>query len=166
MKIIDLLNEGRDSYLYHATALNSAIRIISSNNMSSKTKHIINGKKVTGISLTRDKNFAFSWNMNGLSNVVFVLNQSLLSQNKKIVPLDYYSTTDEKYLRHDLNGTEKDRRKKSFAEAEEFVIGSINNLDRYLVSISVKDQKTLDILNSNPEDYSILLNHPLFNKIK
>ena len=61
MKIQEILTEGRDAPLYHATDVKSAQLILSSNIMEPRTDQYVNGKQIYGVSLTRTRNFTNVW---------------------------------------------------------------------------------------------------------
>jgi len=141
--IVDLLNEEvRPDVLYHAIRWTpDIVQILADNELKAtvlqmaarpsktpgktfrdqfKDKDIKKGH-VAGVSLTRSRNLAQKWgDIWGKSHgVILKLDRAGLKQNYKIIP---YSWLD--FTRH---------------EAEEFVVGPIKNLDRYLLGIYTKE---------------------------
>jgi ribosomal protein S18 acetylase RimI-like enzyme len=134
MKLNQLLEKiSTGPLLYHATNLDSVVHILSGNSLRADTEHLISDinpelrhqmrdkndygdrdDTVSGVSLTRDKKFAEGW-----SDVILVIDWNKLKQNHKIKQVSYYG---------DDAGSNRE-------ESEEFVIGSIKNLDRYIAGI-------------------------------
>lgn len=152
MKLIRLLTENRAN-LYHGTSIDNLYDILSMNVLLSKTSHMVRQGKsfrpddvdsfgyVEGVSLTRSKRFAQDWVSN--EGAVLELDGNRLKQKHRIIPLDYYGN----------------RR-----EAEEFVVGSIRNLDQFLIAIHLS-QDTLEWLKEQDEifpdgGYDEIINHP------
>lgn len=142
MKIRDLLeccsrmNESKSSPLYHATGIYRACDILKSNTLLANTDQYFGDDKVMGVSLSRDLNFVKGPSLpNPRAKVIFVLDQEKLSHNYKIKPINYFTT------HHDINlpkdEIESGIRKGLMAEAEEFVIGDIKNLDKYIIKIII-----------------------------
>jgi hypothetical protein len=79
---------------------------------------------IYGVSLTRDKRFAKSWGyQDSDNNIIFVLNQDMMKKDgHKIAPLNFYHKVAKNW-----RGDE--------TESEEFHIGNIEPLTRYLISI-------------------------------
>lgn len=173
MFLRELIEEGaRPAYLYHATAIDHAARIVAMNQILGKTehrtqlpfarpstiaipKHVNQYGNVAGVSLTRSLSFAKAWRSN--DGVIFVLDQEKLRSNHLIRPFLYYRTPEKMH--------------QNKREAEEFVIGSkgIKPLDRYLVKI-LMSRETLEYIQNENEDflndpeqslYYYLVNHPL-----
>jgi hypothetical protein len=110
----EFLTEGRDASLYHGTTYGAGIAIIQQNSIRPTTTHsnyklkrppkypkeapkdAVTGKhhphyedhELPGISLTRSLKFAIYWSR----NLVLELNQRKLTQNYKIVPLQYWQS--------------------------------------------------------------------------
>jgi hypothetical protein len=137
MQLIDLF-ESMEHFLYHGTDINNVKEILSSNTISAITEHSRNGKIINGVSLTRDKRYAWDWS--GLPfnrcGVVFVLDWKKLKHNKKITQIDYFQNSQYR-KRNPIDKT---------AEAEEFVVGPITPLDRYLVSVEIHRKTWIDFL--------------------
>jgi ribosomal protein S18 acetylase RimI-like enzyme len=113
--------------VYHATSLEFIKSILDTNTLRADTHHneheiypelkqkaINSSKTIQGVSLTRDKNFAEEW-----ADVVLVLDLNRIKQNLKVKQVAYFA-----------DDTANNRE-----ESEEFVIGSIKNLNRYLIGI-------------------------------
>lgn len=151
------LYEGRDAHLYHATSFRGAKHIILDNKIGEYTEQEIAGRMIKGVSLTRDIRFAHRWD-----NVVLQIDQARLAQDKKIMPIDYHGMS-----------LLKTRRQGNSAEAEEFVIGPISPLDRYLTAVMVRaaalDQTELAAGNivmklnayADNQTFAAIAKHPL-----
>lgn len=161
MRIDELFESVHPAVLYHCTAADSAGKIIYTNTILDNTDHNVRlpyGKtrtgfrptdinkydNVKGVSLSRNPFFARRWGSG--EGVVLVLDGEKLRQNYRIVPFDYY---------------------KNRAEAEEFLVGPLKNVNRYLKSI-VMSQKTFDELQEYDDQfieghkpYEDILTHPL-----
>lgn len=130
MKFKQFLEEGRDAHLYHATNMSALVSMLKEDKISGHTIHSARGIRPNlkhkhqrqhdnGVSLTRYFEYAMTW-----GPVVLVLDQRKLAQKHKIVPVDwYYDTSDHSVMYRE--------------EAEEFVIGDIKNLKRYLLGIQI-----------------------------
>lgn len=103
--IYEMLTEGRDAPLYHATGYDKLRGIVDSNYLQAMTRQEINSKAVKGVSLTREFRFAKKWN----DGVILQIDQRKLAQTYKIIPFDYWEKSS--YRRKNL----------AHAEAEEFV---------------------------------------------
>lgn len=126
------LIEGRDAPLYHGTSLGNALKIIKGNEIWGGTQHDLNrdDEPVFGVSLTRSKHLAQGFA--GNNGVVFELDQAKLVQNHKLVPIDYWAfhNPKKKSLRGLGPHVGGDR-----YEYEEFCVGSIEPLNRFLKAI-------------------------------
>ena len=122
-----------------------------------------------GISLTRDIRFAVQWAsgfgdkwVTGeiLAGVILTLNQGLLHRDvgKRLQPIDYFQITDLSGPMHDnliASGIPKPKRRQGkYAEAEEFLIGDLTNLNKYLIGF------TLVTTLSTAEELSTYLPEP------
>lgn len=155
-----VLMEGRDAPLFHGTNPHSAVRIIQDNSIEAHTKHFDADHqslwRVPGVSLSRDYRAAKNF-----GGIVFVIDQTKLAQSRQITPISYWGKSKEPAMAGETHRTGQ------FAEAEEFVPGSIS-LPKYCIEIRI-DQTTYDRL-SKPrgapfEDeqkfYRPLTTHPL-----
>lgn len=155
-----VLMEGRDAPLFHGTNPHSAVRILQDNKIEAHTKHFDAEHqalwRVPGVSLSRDYRAA-----KGFGGIVFVIDQTKLAQTKQITPVSYWGKSEEPGM------VGKHHREDQFAEAEEFVTGSIS-LPKYCTEIRM-DQTTFDRLTQKrgapfDEDrkfYRPLTTHPL-----
>lgn len=157
----------RPGVLYHGSDPDNVVQIIMADRINGSTPHyatpikVIKGynravplgfrkheieqfDNVYGVSLTRDPNFARRWK-SGLG-IVLVLDEQKLRHNFRMVPVNYYG----------------DR-----SESEEFVVGAIKPLSRYLLSIEVSAQVMQEMLDEDeaygPDDgrYTPITEHPL-----
>lgn len=147
-----------EGYLYHITNADDAARIIATNSMKPLTSHPSDrlgmaGSKnasatgyISGVSLTRDVNFSKTW-VSG-KGVVFVLDASRIRHNIKLRPIDYYaSRSREQAVSAKRSGYGAVR-----SEAEEFAIGGIPNIDRYIVEVRIPKSLYDECVYDN-EDY-------------
>jgi hypothetical protein len=158
MRWTEILNERGEAHLYHITNAEDAARIIFSNEMKPLTSHHserlglagskLDGGKgyITGVSLTRDIGFAKTWRSG--EGAIFVLDAVRLRQNVRLRPIDYYAVGS-----RDKAATAKRSGHGSVrSEAEEFAIGGIKNLDRYVVEIRIQRREYEECIADN-EDY-------------
>jgi hypothetical protein len=160
--------EGRDAPLYHGTSGFSAARIVAADTIlpnSNQHQHAHNGflrhdelegeaTIMRGVSLTRSLKLAFEF-----GEIVLVLDQRRLSQTHRIEPLDYWGHSPSIEA---LGG----RRQGKQAEAEEFVIGPVRPLSRFLEAILItpRAHKRFTAMRQGQDDVSMidaLLKHPL-----
>jgi hypothetical protein len=154
MRWTEILNERGEGYLYHITNADDAARILYTNTIKPMTNHpaerlgMVGSKRVNeygvvlGASLTRDSNFSKIWRSG--QGVVFVINPVRLRQSIKLRPIDYY---------HGNRGKEgKSGYGAPRSESEEFAIGGIPNLDRYLDEVRMS-QKLFDECEEDNADY-------------
>jgi hypothetical protein len=149
MNLQDLF-ENRSFPLYHGTSIFKASEIIKQNailSATTHTRHPVFGKEnaVNGVSLTRSSIVAHRF-----GPVVFVLDQSKLRQKYRIEPMDYW---------HYEAGD--NRRQYNYEEQEEFLVGTIAPLSRYLTAI-LYDSKSGRLANI-PD---MIVNHPLARPVK
>lgn len=173
MRLHDILrlNEGvNDNLLYHATEVDTAIQILDQNMIEARTSHseslrlrldhlgvrkseIRSGPTqqwIEGVSMTRSLPFARSWKKVG---VVLAFDARALRSRYRLIPMTYYA-------RHQENTP-------SMPEAEEFLLGPLKDVNRYLSAIYIS-KFTLDAIQNStfpfereePEDYADLLNDP------
>lgn len=153
MHLYDLV-EGRDAPLYHATDLVAIVDILGSNVVQGKANLPVNkfsafrdkdkdrfvdqDQHVHGVSLTRDIRFAKYWD-----DYIIVFDQSKLQARFRIQPF-YYFQQGNKY-RHGEH-----------AEAEEFLMGDIQGVTKYISKIIVADEALDEV--EEYKDY--LFKHP------
>lgn len=154
MILREIFLEGREAPLYHGAGLGGAMRIIEDNVFEARTHHIPKPggftEDVFGVSLTRSFEIARYF-----GDIIFVLDQRKLAYRYKIVPHDFWGLSKEPQV------TGIGRRRGDYAEAEEFVIGPIEQADRYIISICVlaRDLKTMK--HRFPDSALLLFDHPL-----
>jgi hypothetical protein len=166
------LEEGRDAPLYHATEYGSIISILQSNTIKGNTEQTpeFKSKKkyvkdkwgtIYGISLTRNIRFAHEW-LNGLmgSGAILELDQRKLAQNYKIIAYNFHSYDGARQGNHELGlGHDSDHGDMHpYNQSEEFIVGSVKNVDKYLKKIIVIDDKW--------KKNETLKNHPLIWDLK
>lgn len=138
MRIVEgRLLEGADAPLFHGTTYENAVKIIQQDTIKARTGHRINKtdkNKTMGVSLSRD------WRVPGaFGNVIFEVDQRLLRQSHKIVPMNYSESIP-----------------RGWAEAEEFLIGPLTDLNRYLLTIYI-----VRVLGkAHRPEYNEIMRHP------
>lgn len=142
MRYHEIVEAVRPFHLYHATDSQNALDILRDDAIHAATTQEIAGRSVQGVSLTRSKYFAENYN-----DVVLVLDGEKLKQRKKLVPFvhPYYA----------IDGT------MPRAESEEFAIGPIEGLDRYLLAVYVSPNT---IYGVTPQEMVSLRRHPKFRR--
>lgn len=158
MLVLDLL-ETRTAALYHGCGLGGALQIIQKNTLEDRTSHelpISGGitQSVTGTSLSRSLSVAREF-----GDVVFEFDQGRLRQRFRLIPIDYWGRGSEP----DLAGV--GRRQGKYAEAEEFLVGPLTNVMRYVTALYMT-QKRFDWAQKYLEASQPLLTHPLLKIIK
>jgi len=167
LELFDVNEAVRGGVLYHGTDPDNAVQIMAADRINGSTPHnakplrVVNGvnklvplgfrqheierfDNVYGVSLTRDPNFARRWKSG--QGVVLVLDEQKLRQKFRMMPVNYYG----------------DR-----TESEEFVVGAIQPLSRYLVAIEVAEGVMQEMVEEDevyaPGDgrYELITNHPL-----
>lgn len=130
-----LLEDVRPQYLYHATTIESAKQILKENKLSANTTQwlLLDKKFVCGVSLARNKYASHDFVLNDYDNnrwdsienngyILFILDYDKLKQTNKIIPYTYFYNTSGEYT------FPKE-------EYEEFVVGDIKNLTKYIVGV-------------------------------
>ena len=154
--LYDLFESVRPAVLSHGTGPDEAVQIIFQNvllghtahmaqaHVKARAKHIDKFDDIYGVSLTRDVNFARKWTSG--EGVVLQFDGNLLKRDFRIIPFDFY----------------QNRR-----ESEEFLIGNLKPVNRYLVGIAISEE-TARTCEERDEDYdedyrmyTQLLTHPL-----
>ena len=160
------LDEGRDAPLYHGAGLASAISILKENEIWASTQQHKTAMAALGVNHMADKTdteFGVSLSRDirisrNFGEVVFELDQRKLAQRYKIIPFDYWTASNPKGQSVRAKGPNApgDR-----YEAEEFLIGSITPLNRYLIAIHLT-QKVFDKYERDfPKHAAMVLYHPL-----
>lgn len=147
--------------LFHGTSPDSAGKILYSDTIRAMTTHggyklSRNEQYVAGVSLTRSLQFAREYHSE-VRAVVFALDARALRARTKIIPVDYFANTKK-------NGDYYRVRK----ESEEFAIGDIKPLSRYLKWIEMPKSLWQECFEQDEEYnpgqnilYGDLLHHPL-----
>ena len=137
--------KGKD-ILYHSTTQYALEDILKSNTLLDRT---IQGFKTSngvvekkGVSLTRNYDFKYEI-------FTLILDGAKIRQNYKLIPFDYFASPP---AGDTIQYTPKNspKREKDTIEYEEFVIGSVKNLNKYLLAIRCNfesSQKELSALN-------------------
>lgn len=158
MKITEILTEAREAPLYHVMGEEKAAAVFASDTMPARWKHDIPGRgQVTGNSFTRNKYYKQT-DYAGAEGFVcrIVVDQNRLAQTHKIIPVhgelvhDY--STEKKWRSDfgiddpvDINKLAKDpsnldrggNKEHTDMMDEEFVVGDITNLHRYITQIDI-----------------------------
>ena len=162
MHLNDLFEAVRPALLYHCTP--AAEEILRSNEILAKTPHSVRlpyGRtrpgfrpaetdkfnNVYGVSLTRNPFFARRWGSG--EGIVLVLDAAKLNRDYRLVAIDHYNGITQR------------------SESEEFLVGPLKNVKKYLVSIQMS-QQTYDEMNEYNDQfieghkpYELVLNSPL-----
>jgi hypothetical protein len=173
----DFLNEGiNDNLLYSWISNEKIINIIETDKIYGNFKHTINNKDYYGNSFSRNKNLIIDH-----YRIRITIDKSLLTMNYKIIPLDgeiihrkidfkdewkYNKYRDRNPKKTHIFGDQKiskDFDKHRFDE--EFVLGDIKNISRYITEINISTEKW----NSENIDENIINELKIYcdkNKIK
>jgi hypothetical protein len=155
--LVSDLTETRAASLYHGCGLGGALQIIARNTLEDRTQHELapGSEPVTGTSLSRSLRVAW-----GFGDVVFEFDQTRLRQRFRLIPVDYWHRA----LEPDLTGV--GRRRGKYAEAEEFLIGPLTNVMRYVTAIHMTPQRLAWAMKYHQEQSQPLLTHPLLKVIE
>lgn len=151
MRYRQILTEAGDAPLYHGTPARRAAAIIRTDAIEPRTAHRIAGRRVAGVSTSRSLGYARHWGRVEAgtgSVVVFRLDGRRLAQDFRILPHDTYAAADWFPELHRY-------------EAEEFVVGRIAPLARYLSGIIVDRQTWTRLRRAR----GALARHPLLTVI-
>lgn len=167
----DYLTEARMAPLYHGTSVDSASNILKYNminGMTQQTAPHLSGRKIekyktgwhdgerhliSGVSLSRNPRIAFNF-----GPIVFEFDQAKLMQNYKIRPINHFWTRGPANDPHNPARQVAGKNKDWYNESEEFLIGSLKEMDKYLISILHK-------IPSNELPVAIR-NHPKLRQVK
>ena len=175
MRFREIITEGRDAALYHGASFLGAISILKADEILASSEHDRSVLTVTsrptnkaderpihGVSLTRSKRVAFDFGA-----VVFAIDQRKLAQTHRLLPMDYWAADNPRAAKPTLRGPHQklgDR-----YEAEEFCIGPIKPLARFLTAIymTTRGRSSLEHQYQKvPEQIAPLLNHPLLRMVR
>lgn len=146
------LEESRSAPLYHGTSLDNAWEILKRDILQARSHHthkllgFVRGKTkiaysndfsdsekvVSGVSLTRSFQKAKSF-----GPFIFELDQIKLTHNYKILPVQYFNTVSSMAGARTSRAQALYGKPGSSSEAEEFVLGSIKNIDKYIIALHV-----------------------------
>jgi hypothetical protein len=115
----------RSALLYHFTTPRGLEGILGSDRLLANTQHIIGGKLAQGVSLTRDPRFDFEEG----KPFRIALDWTALKQRHRIIPVRAGETHDDH---------KADPASQYGNEAEEFVIGQVPHVSRYLRGLGVR----------------------------
>jgi hypothetical protein len=142
MRVRDILSEGRDAPLFHATNYQAALSIIGANRIAPNPDRpqLVNGKSVLGVSLTRRWDLATQW-----ARVVFELDQSAVVTRHRVVPFSMDGThrpnAPTRLMIHDPDNPFSTRRnhgeRNTRMEAEEFCVGGVSPLRPYVIKVHI-----------------------------
>lgn len=169
-EISEHLIEGRDAPIYHGTNWFAANRIVEDDQLAAKTFHVMKvnntmNSMISGISFSRDLRLSMTF-----GPVVFVFDQAKIVRNHKLKPIDFWGFSRETQF--------GGRRQEQYAESEEFLLGPLVGMSRYLIEIRgnarqlnqearAKGIITLGdagkLVNGTVEDepYKAIVHHPL-----
>jgi hypothetical protein len=156
------LIEGRDAPLYHATSVGNLNNMLEEKAMTAETMHRINGKNVKGTSLTRNFSYAM-WFAGAASfkagtDIIIELDQRKLTQNYKIVPVNYdYLNSYKKAPARNMSIPGKPY---TGSEYEEFVIGTVRDINKYILKIHASSEILYAHTDSYGDHSSLIIKHP------
>jgi hypothetical protein len=157
------IKEGRDAPLYHGTSAMLAADIISQDAITAGYNEVrlANGDIVEGVSLTRDPRVALRF-----GPVVFELDQAkLVRDGHRMIPHDHWGTGSDELSGDDATDTAPLRTGIRY-EAEELVVGSIEDLSRYLRAIHFDASVLGEPLGTAYGNAcSIVTEHPLSHEV-
>lgn len=156
--------------LYHSTSYSSCMDIINQNEIFEASKQNIkfkyssnnpnfnqNSKNYSGVSLTRNSEHEFN-------DVQLILNGEAIKRDfgKRLMPFDF----------HSYSNMGKGNPKRILFEEEEFLIGPLTNVKKYLIGIRIMNVYTTleNFIEEDPEGYNMFseivnqLNVPFFDK--
>lgn len=149
--------------LYHSTFIDKLLNILTDNEIKPKTTQKIltkfNGdsKYYNGVSLTRNVNLVFN-------DVQLILDGDAIKRDfgKRLVPHDYFAQFGSK--------TKSDTSRSDYNESEEFFIGTLESISKYLLGIrfALSKETIEDFKMSEPDFFSTFKEKvgdiPLYNK--
>lgn len=147
MRAWEILFEGRDAPLYHSMQWNKAIIVFSKDEMPAHHIHKLAGKKIKGTSFSRNPKLGNRASPN-YGPIWIEFDQRKLSQRYKIMPLDadlvnFYGRMQnfpQSLGPKQRQQTDKNLRTEFGSQhAEEFVLGDIKPLHKFIKSISIID---------------------------
>ena len=114
--------------LYHSTFISRVMEIITNNKIEAKTTQKIltkfndESKSYNGVSLTRNVNLIFS-------DIQLILDGDAIKRDfgKRVIPHDYFAQFGTK--------TKADNSRSDYNESEEFFIGTLEPISKYLLGI-------------------------------
>lgn len=138
-----LISELRASYLYHFSNPFNLLQILKDNKIKASTSP--NAEESRGyVSFTRNRNFymeAPSISVN--THCALILDWEKMANNLKIKPFNFYR---DRYS-HNTRGLVYTR------EQEERILGDVDNIDKYILGILVREPKKIQFfLNSNKKN--------------
>jgi len=139
------LEEGRDAPLYHGT--DNTIKVLDSNTLKGNNSHSYKTLMIdkpgyaTGVSLTRNLKVASQFQKwaDHTNYAILELDQRKLAQSHKIIPVNFWNGVNKK----EPSRAKSLPKQEVGSEYEEFVLGDIKNLDKYI--------KRIFIFNKNSE---------------
>ncbi len=158
IKLVDIIKESilKTSFkgkniLYHSTYIDKILNIISNNEIEPKTtqkiltKFTSDDSSYNGVSLTRNANLKFG-------DIQLMLDGDLIKRDfgKKLIPYDHFSQFGSKVK---SNNTRSD-----YNESEEFLIGALNPISKYLLGIRFmfSKEEIEEFKTEEPEIFSLL----------
>lgn len=185
MRANEFINEERGGYLYHGMPKAKAITVFANDSMPANWQSNIPGVgRINGNSFSRNKLYGTEYSYGGYL-VQLTVDQTKLAQTHKMIPVNaerVYRLAATNNNRRELGKPEQDianmpsstndrfKRDPRGRMDEEFVVGDINNLHKYVVAISLidsNDARRIDpasafMLTNYCKKYNIQLNGPDF----
>lgn len=137
----EFITEGRDAPLYHGTTLDTAMQILKHDMIQGRTNHenrilgINKPGSTGGVSLSRSFKIS-EW----FGEVIFELDQRKLTHNYRINPVQFFSSQGPMLSARTKKLGGNKVLSGRHTEAEEFVIGSIKNVSKYITKIHIPEK--------------------------
>lgn len=164
MRITEIITEGREANLYHGMTEKKSLAVLHNDSMPALWQHNVPGMgRVAGNSLSRNKFYGIE-TVDGDYSIRLVLDQARLAQTHKMFPVDgelLYNISQTNQARRELNtqrppelqkpeivdprdanpeNSDRYKTRVGYQMSEEFVVGNINQLHRYIKEIQVLDK--------------------------
>jgi len=137
------LEEGRDAPLYHGTTYLNAQSIIQDNKINASTTQKLTTKKKDMIYTKNVKGTSFSRSLQFVQFfkpfVIFEIDQRKLDYSHKIIPFNYFANDYYGGVYRTDSPARFEKGLDFMNEHEEFVVGDIKNIDKYITRIFLKD---------------------------
>jgi len=142
--------------IYHSSHIDAVMNMLSINKIEARTTQTIKTKfnkedrKYTGVSFTRNKDVVFG-------DAQLILDGDLIKRDygNKLIPYDYYGGK---------APSKSSVTRNNYVESEEFLIGPLNGLSKYILGI--RDSTDNSKIGSNMIEYLKTHEPDIFNEFK